>query len=32
MTRTENKNQYYWVADRVEQLLPLIDENTSQQY
>lgn len=29
MTRIENENQYNWAVERVEELLPLVDENTS---
>lgn len=28
MTRIENKAQYDWVMNRVEELLPLVDDNT----
>ena len=29
MTRIENETQYDWAVSRVEELLPLVDENTS---
>ena len=29
MTRIENKNQYEWALKRVEELLPLVKDNTS---
>ncbi len=28
MTKIENKNQYDWAVNRVEELLPLVDDNT----
>ena len=28
MTKIENKEQYEWAVARVEQLLPLVDDNT----
>lgn len=28
MTRIENENQYNWAVERVEQLLPMVDDNT----
>lgn len=28
MTKIENENQYNWAVDRVEQLLPLVNEDT----
>ena len=29
MTRIENESQYNWAVSRVEELLPLVDDNTS---
>ena len=28
MTKIENKTQYDWAVNRVEELLPLVDDNT----
>ena len=28
MTKIENKAQYYWAVNRVEELLSLVDDNT----
>ena len=28
MTKIENKAQYDWAVNRVEELLPLVDDNT----
>lgn len=30
MTRIENEQQYHWAVKRVEELLPLVDDNTPQ--
>ena len=31
MTKIENREQYDWAVARVEQLLPLVDDNTHAQ-